>query len=443
MKKFLFLLGVIMSMGFSAQNPEEGAPSGILPKYESITLENGLQVVVIPMDNHSNVIQTSIFYKVGSRNEMMGKSGIAHMLEHLNFKSTKNLAAGEFDEIVKGFGGVNNASTGFDYTHYFIQSSTQNLGKSLELFAELMGNLSLKDSEFQPERKVVAEERRWRVDNSPMGFLYFRFFNTAFIYHPYHWTPIGFMDDILNWKIQDIRSFHSAYYQPRNAIVLVAGDVNAQDVFSLAKEYFAKIPNTTKATPTPYQKEPKQEGPREAVVLKDSPIQYLAYGFKVPPFNHKDQVALSALSALLSDGKSSILYKNLVDKKHLANQVYGYNIDLVDEGVFLFIAVANAKVRAKDIKTEIDSLIASLQKGGISQDDLDKLKINAKADFYSSLEDSSSVAELFGSYFARGDITPLLNYERDFDSLQVKDLVRVAKKYLIPARSTTIILKGD
>lgn len=186
-----------------------------LPHYETKTLSNGLQVVAIPMDNGSQVISTDIFYKVGSRNEVMGKSGIAHMLEHMNFKSTKNLKAGEFDEEVKSVGGLNNASTGFDYTHYYIKSSTENLAKSLSLFSELMQNLNLKDEEFQPERNVVAEERRWRTDNNPMGYLYFRLFNSAYVYHPYHWTPIGFMNDIQTWTLEDIRSFIKPIINPK------------------------------------------------------------------------------------------------------------------------------------------------------------------------------------------------------------------------------------
>ncbi len=176
--------------------------SASLPAYQTQTLENGLQVVVIPMENKTSVISTDIFYKVGSRNEVMGKSGIAHMLEHMNFKSTDNLKSGQFDEIVKGMGGLSNASTGFDYTHYYIKSSTKNLNKSLDLFGELMESLKLKDDEFQPERNVVAEERRWRTDNSPLGYMYFRLFNNAYLYHPYHWTPIGFMGDIQNWKLK-------------------------------------------------------------------------------------------------------------------------------------------------------------------------------------------------------------------------------------------------
>ncbi|MFW9619964.1 MAG: M16 family metallopeptidase, partial [Sulfurospirillum sp.] len=237
-----------------------------LPEHFTKTLENGLQIVVIPMNNKSDVITTDIFYKVGSGNEIMGKSGIAHMLEHLNFKSTKNLKAGEFDEIVKGFGGVNNASTGFDYTHYYIKSSSKNLPKSLELFAELMQNLKLTDEEFQPERNVVLEERLWRTDNSPIGYLYFRLFNNAFTYHPYHWTPIGFKDDIKNWSIEDIRSFHSKYYQPANAIVVVAGDITPEVVFENVTKYFGAIKNASPIPSAHHQVEPQQDGAKRLMI---------------------------------------------------------------------------------------------------------------------------------------------------------------------------------
>ena len=238
LKKILFFTFYFIIIGESLMAKNS------LPKYYEDTLTNGLKVIAIPLKNNSDVITTDIFYNVGSRDEVMGKSGIAHMLEHLNFKSTKNLKAGEFDNIVKGFGGVNNASTGFDYTHYYIKSSKKNLSKSLELYADLMENLTLKDEEFQPERDVVAEERRWRTDNSPMGYLYFKLFNNTFTYHPYHWTPIGFMNDIQNWKIEDIRDFHSKYYTPSNAIVVVAGDIEKDEVFKEVKKQFNSIKNT-------------------------------------------------------------------------------------------------------------------------------------------------------------------------------------------------------
>ena len=417
--------------------------SNSLPKYHTKTLENGLEIVAIPMKNGSGVISTDIFYKVGSRDEKMGKSGIAHMLEHLNFKSTKNLKAGEFDEIVKGFGGVNNASTSFDYTHYYIKSASKNMDKSLELFADLMENLTLKDEEFQPERDVVAEERRWRTDNNPMGYLQFRLFNNSYIYHPYHWTPIGFMSDIQNWTIEDIKDFHSTYYQPKNAIVIVAGDIDENEVFESVEKHFKNIKNTKEIPSLLHTVEPKQDGEKRVVINKDSAVQMLAITYHIPNFEHEDQVALSALSELLSSGKSSLLQKKLIDEKRLVNTIYAYNMDLKDPGLFMFMAVANEGVSALEIEKEILDTIAQIKKGDISQKDIDKIKINTKADFIFSLESSTEVASLYGSYFVRDNINPLLEYEKNVEKLTKENLIDVANKYLNKNNSTTVILKQE
>jgi predicted Zn-dependent peptidase len=414
-----------------------------LPKHYTKTLDNGLQIVVIPMENKSDVITTDIFYKVGSGSEIMGKSGIAHMLEHLNFKSTKNLKAGEFDEIVKGFGGVNNASTGFDYTHYYIKSSSKNLPKSLELFAELMQNLRLSDEEFQPERNVVLEERLWRTDNSPIGYLYFRLFNNAFVYHPYHWTPIGFKEDIKNWTIEDIRSFHSKYYQPANAIVVVAGDINENEVFSQVQNYFGSIKNANDIPSPHHQIEPKQDGAKRVMIKKESEVEMVAIAYKIPDFKDEDQAALSALSELLSSGKSSRLQRILVDEKKMVNQIYGYAMESKDPSVFLFLAVCNPGVKAESVEAEILKIIEGLKKGTISDKDVEKIKINTKADFIHNLESSSELASLFGSYYAKGDIAPLLTYEERINSLKKEDIIKVVNKYLIPQTSTTVILRKD
>lgn len=411
-----------------------------LPRYETQTLPNGLQIVAIPMENGTNVISTDIFYKVGSRNEVMGKSGIAHMLEHMNFKSTKNLKAGEFDEEVKSIGGLNNASTGFDFTHYYIKSSSDNLPKSLSLFAELMQNLNLKDDEFQPERNVVAEERRWRTDNNPMGYLYFRLFNSAYVYHPYHWTPIGFMNDIQTWTLDDIRNFHETYYQPSNAILVVTGDVEPAKVFEEAAKHFGSLTNP-RTVPAVQTVEPLQDGARRVEVHKESEVEMLALSFPIPNFRHADQPKLSALSELLSSGKSSRLNRILVDEKRLVNQIYAYNMETIDPGVFLFLAVCNNGVKAETVEKEIWSIIKTLQTKPVEKSELDKIKINTKADFIYSLESSTSVADLFGSYLARGDITPLEHYEVTIESLQPSDIQTVAKAYLVPEKSTTLILR--
>lgn len=411
-----------------------------LPHYETTTLENGLQVVAIPMGSGSKVISTDIFYKVGSRNEVMGKSGIAHMLEHMNFKSTKNLKAGEFDEEVKSIGGLNNASTGFDFTHYYIKSSNENLPKSLSLFAELMEHLNLKDDEFQPERNVVAEERRWRTDNNPMGYLYFRLFNSAYIYHPYHWTPIGFMNDIQTWSLEDIQKFHQTYYQPKNAILVVTGDITPKAVFDEAQNHFGAIRNTVDI-PSVKTVEPEQDGARRVIVNKESEVEMLAISFPIPNFQHPDQPKLSGMSEMLSSGKSSKLNRLLVDEKRLVNQIYAYNMENIDAGVFLFLAVCNNGVKAESVEEEIWNVIRSLQETPVKQAEIDKIKINTKADFIYSLESSTSVADLFGSYLARGDIKPLENYEEAINALTAEDIQQVARRYLDPQKSTTLILR--
>lgn len=414
---------------------------GVLPTHYTQVLDNKLQVVVIPLHNGSGVVETNVFYKVGSRNEVMSKSGIAHMLEHLSFKSTHNLKAGEFDEIVKGFGGVNNASTSFDYTRYFIKSSANNVDKSLELFAELMNNLSLIDSEFQPERNVVAEERLWRTDNSPIGYLYFRFFNTAFVYHPYHWTPIGFMEDIKSWQIEDIRSFYETYYQPQNAIVVVSGDIEPKVVFESAKRYFGSIRNKTTDIPQVTTKEPMQDGMRRVIVRKDSQLEHLAMGYKIPNFQSQDQVALSAIGEILSSGKSSIFQQELIDKQQIATSASAFSWDLKDDGVFLIMATAKSGISGETLEQAIYKIIQDIKKGHISQEDLEKIKINTRAQFIYELESASSVAGLFGSYFAKGDIEPLLSYEKNIKALNVEKLQEVANKYFVDDGLNVLILK--
>ncbi|MDR0408722.1 MAG: insulinase family protein [Campylobacteraceae bacterium] len=413
-----------------------------LPKYETQTLSNGLQIFVIPMNRGSDVITTDVFYKVGSGDEIMGKSGIAHMLEHLNFKSTKNLKAGEFDETVKSIGGVTNAATGFDFTHYFIKSSSKNLSKSLELFSELMANLSLKDDEFQPERDVVMEERKWRTDNTPLGYLYFRLFNSAFIYHSYHWTPIGFKDDIKNWTIEDIKAFHDIYYQPSNAIIVVSGDIEPSVVFKEAEKYFGNIKRKT-PIPKKYKIEPEQDGARRVYLIKESETQMIAIAYKIPSFDHPDQVALSAISALLGNGKSSRLYEILVNQKKLVNQIYAYNMDSRDPNLFLFLAICNPDVKAEVVEKEILLVIEDLKKNNVHEDELKKVKTNTKADFIFGLESSSGIANLFGSFLARGSLEPLLNYEEAINALKPDTIREIANKYFIEKSSTTVILRKE
>ena len=410
--------------------------------YEKEVLKNKFEVYACPVNLKSGVISVDIFYKVGSRNEKMGKSGLAHMLEHLNFKSTKNLKAGEFDEIVKGFGGVDNASTGFDYTHYFIKCSRESLDKALWLFAEMMQNLSLKDEEFQPERNVVLEERRWRTDNNPLGYLYFRLFNNAFLYHPYHWTPIGFFKDIESWKIEDLREFHATFYQPKNAFLMVSGDIKPSEVFEGARRHFEGIKNGKKI-PKLHEKEPKQDGAKRVELHKQTDTELLALAYKIPSFKHKDIPALSALSELLGSGKSSLLQEILVDKLGLINEFYAFCNESIDENLFIFICVCNVGVKAERVEKELLRILERIKAGKISTKDLQKIKNRVKSDFIFSLNTASSVSSIYGDYIAKGDLSPLLEYEEKVEALEISHLQACAKCYFTEQNSTTIILRKD
>ncbi len=412
-----------------------------LPQHFSQKLQNGMQIVVIPMKNQSGVITSSIYYRVGSRNEILGKTGMAHMLEHLSFKSTKNLAEGEFDTIVKKGGGVNNAATSFDKTYYYIKTASGNMPKTFELFAELMHNLALKDDEFQKERDVVAEERRLRTDNSPMGYLYFRLFNTHYVYHPYHWLPIGFMEDILGWKIEEIRDFYERHYQPSNAILVVAGDIDPKSVFDDATKVFGEIQNTKEVKEVDAV-EPKIDGAKRVTITKESnKVDTIAIAYPIPNFEDKDQVTLSVISQILSSGKSSRFEKSIIQEKKLADQIYAYNMELKDPGIFMIMALCSKDANLKDLESEILVQLQKIKDGDVSREELDKAKINIKADFVYSLESSSSVASLFGDYYAMGNIKPLLKYEENLDKITTKKIKEVANKYFNDNFSTTVIMR--
>jgi len=408
----------------------------MLHKFYSHKLKNDLEVIAIPMNKGSKVITSNIYYKVGSRNETLGKTGIAHMLEHMNFKSTKNLKEGEFDKIVKSLGGVDNASTGFDYTHYFIKTSSKYLEKTFFLFSEVMANLKLDEEEFSRERKVVYEERLWRTDNNPLGYLYFRLFNNAYIYHPYHWTPIGFKEDILNWSIEDIKEFHKTFYQPKNAFLLVAGDITPEEVFKNAKKYFENIENKS-PIPKVHQTEPPLDGDKVIEIKKTSQVDMVAIAFHIPEFDHEDQFALSAYSEILSGGKSGILREKLINQKSLVSEVYAYNMEMIDKGIFLALAICNPGVKPEKVIKEIKKILINTR---ITKKDLEKVKNQTKFDFLTNLESSSGVSNIYGDYFAKGNIAPLLEYEEKI-KLLTPQKVESIKKYF--DTSVNVILRAN
>jgi len=248
------------------------------------------------------------------------------------------------------------------------------------------------------------------------------------------------MNDIQTWTLQDIKDFHKTYYQPNNAILMVTGDVDAKEVFKRAKNRFEHIKNTTKIPEFKFV-EPEQDGPKKATIKRESEVEMIAITFHIPDFKHEDQVTLSAISEILYSGKSSRLYKELMDKKHLVNSVYAYNMENIDPGLFIFLATCNPGVKAEDVEKELVKQIELIKSKPVTQKELEKVKINSKADFIYSLESSTSVADLFGSYLVRGDLAPLLTYEENIEKITQENVQKVAQKYFDFDKSTTLILK--
>ena len=409
-------------------------------KYEYKMLTNGLKVYVLPANKGSGVVSINVFYDFGSSDEYMGKSGIAHMLEHMNFKSSKKLKAGEFDATIKKLGGVSNASTGFDYTHYYVKCAKNHTDTVLGLFAELLNNLTLKEDEFQSEREVVLEERLWRTDNSPVGYIHFHLYNQAFLHHPYHWTPIGFMDDIKSWTLKDLETFHGNFYRPEKAIVLLSGDVDAKSSIQQVAKHFEDI--SGKILDNWYYpgsfNEPRQRGPRYSEITDfKSDIDLVALSFKIPPYDHPDFFTLEALATLISDGKSSILHKVLVESG-LCSDFYAYAQEASHESLFTFILLCNKG--AKEALEALEDCIYSL-KDKISDKDVKRSKNASLLDFYAQTSTASSLASLFGSQAIRGNIDPVLNHAKNIENLSLNALLDAASKYFDPNTKNQLILR--
>ncbi|MEO1942018.1 MAG: pitrilysin family protein, partial [Campylobacterales bacterium] len=322
-----------------------------IPPYYRGVLKNGLEIYGIPINRGSGVIYSSLWIRAGSRNETLGKTGIAHMLEHMSFKSSTHLKEGEFDQIVRSFGGVTNAATSFDYTFYYIKIATPYLGITFRLFREMLKELLLREDEFQRERQVVYEERLWRVDNNPGGYLFFRLFNNSYIYHPYHWTPIGFKQDILNWTIEDIREFYRTFYSPNNSFLLVAGDIDPETLYREGEKWFGDL--EPQPIPKIHQKEPPLDGEKWVEIRRDTKAEKVVIGFPIPRFDSPDIVRLEILGELWCRGRSGRLIEELFYKRKLVSNIYSYPMDLRDGGLFIIGATCNEGVDPKQVVEEI------------------------------------------------------------------------------------------
>ena len=372
---------------------------------ETFFLKNGMQVVVIP--NHRvPVVTHMVWYRVGSADEAANESGIAHFLEHLMFKGTTNRKSGEFSEVVARNGGQENAFTSSDYTAYYQTISVDRLELLMEMEADRMTNLVITPKEVEPERQVVLEERRSRVENNPSSILSEHLNAALFLSHPYRNPVIGWKHDIEGLNIDSILAFYKRWYAPNNAILVVAGDITAAQLKPLAEKYYSKIPRQPETQRT-RAKEPPQQAERR-VTLRDNRVRqptwqrtYLAPGLQLG--NKAHTYPLEVLSNIIGSGTSSRLYRSLVIKQKLAISagVYysGYN-----RGPSRFIVFASPMpgVSIEKLETAVEAEIALLMKSGVTMDELNRAKSRMESEAIYARDSLSGGARVIGSALAAG-----------------------------------------
>ena len=410
---------------------------------QTATLANGMKVIIQEDHNIPNVA-LYFFYKIGSRNERPGITGISHFFEHMMFNGAKKYGPKQFDNEMEKAGGNNNAWTSEDLTVYTDWFPSSALELMFDMEGDRIRDLSLDPKMVASERGVVYSERRTSVDNNNFGILYEQMHAAAFTAHPYHWPVLGWPSDIEAWTQQDLKDYFAIGYAPNNCTMVVVGDVTVARVMELAKKYIEPIPRHDPPPPV-RTKEPEQLGERRVTVKKAAqlPIQMVAY--HVPEARNPDAIVLDVAATLLSRGQSSRLYKRMVDEEPLALSVSGNAGDSLDPTLMIFtIQPRNGVDPARTEKVLYEEL-ERLQNTEISPRELQKAKNQLLTAHYSQLKTIAGRASLLGHYESFfGDYTKTFTIDKDYEAVTAADIQRVAKKYFTEKNRTvaTLIPEG-
>ena len=399
-------------------------------KFEEYDLPNGLHVI-LHQDNSAPVVTTSVMYHVGAMDEAAGRTGFAHFFEHLLFEGTKNIKRGEWFKLVSANGGSNNANTNPDRTYYYETFPSNNEQLGLWMEAERLRHPVINQIGVDTQREVVKEEKRLRIDNQPYGGLFNAILTTLFKRHPYKGTVIGSMEDLNSAKLEEFNAFFKKYYIPNNATLVVAGDIKPEQTKKWINEYFGSIPKGMPITRNFPKETPITQEFEETVY--DANIQLPAYifAYRTPAEKERDAYILSMLGNYLSKGKSSVLYKKLVDNEKKALAVEAFNLGLVDHSIFAFFAIPMGNTSKDVLKKDIDAEIKKLQTDLISEEDYQKLQNQVENDFVNANSSVKGIANtLADSYLLKGN-TNLINEEINiYRSITREDLRNAARKYL-------------
>ena len=424
MKKSLMALGTALMLG--------GTATAQKVTFEEFDLDNGLHVV-LHQDNSAPVVITSVMYHVGAKDEQPNRTGFAHFFEHLLFEGTKNIARGDWFKLVTANGGNNNANTTDDRTYYYEIFPSNNLELALWMESERLMHPVINQIGVDTQNEVVKEEKRLRVDNQPYGNLIKAVKENMFKVHPYRWTTIGEMEHLDAATLDEFLAFNKKFYVPNNAVLVVAGQFDKGEAKQWIEKYFGPIQKGAPVERKKYEEAPITEQFRAKWEDPNIQIPMMVTCYRTPSMKTRDARVLDMISSYLSDGKSSKLYKKIVDDKKMALQIGAFNYSQEDYGMYLIFGLPMGATPADDIIKEIDEEIVKLQTELISEKDYQKLQNKFENQYVNSNDNVEGIADNLATYYMLyGDIN-LINTEIDiYRSITREEIQAVAKKYLNP-----------
>jgi zinc protease len=421
MKRLALLLGLaVLVAPVSAQNQDYGV--------KTHKLKNGMKILV--QEDHSIPnVALYIFYRIGSRNERPGTTGLSHFFEHMMFNGAKKYGPKQFDEVMEAAGGSNNAYTSNDLTVYQDWFPRSALETIFDLEADRIQNLNFDEKMVESERGVVGSERRSSVDNSNTGILGEQLEAAAFTAHPYQWPVIGWMVDIENWTMEDLKRHFDIGYSPANATMVAVGDVTFDEIVKLAQKYIEPIPSRG-LPPKVTTREPEQLGERRVTVRKFAQLPIVMMAYHVPESSDADYYPLQVLETILFDGESSRMYQRLVDKDQLAISINGGSSFAFDPTLFEITVRPKAGIQPETVEKTVYEELERIKANAVADRELEKAKNILLADFYRRMKTISGKAGALGNYETFfGDYRKLFTAADDYSKVTKDDLQRVAKKY--------------
>lgn len=421
MKKSLLILGaVFFGLSASAQKVE----------FDEYTLDNGLHVI-LHQDKSAPVVITSVMYHVGAKDENPERTGFAHFFEHLLFEGTKNIDRGEWFKIVTANGGQNNANTSDDRTYYYEVFPSNNLELALWMESERLMHPVINQIGVDTQNEVVKEEKRLRVDNQPYGQLFTEVKKNLFTKHPYRWAPIGSMEHLDAATLEEFLAFNKKFYIPNNAVLVVAGDFEKDQAKKWIKQYFGAIPKGSPIERVVIEEDPITK--EISAEFEDPNIQLpmIVEAYRTPSMKTREARVLDMISAILSGGKSSRLYKKVVDQKKMALEMSSFSFSQEDYGIYFIYGIPMQGFTTNDLVKEIDDEIEKLQTELISERDFEKLQNIFEKQYVDENASVEGIAHSLSTYYLLyGDVN-LINTNIDiYRSITREEIRDVAKKYL-------------